>query len=97
MPFQPAGQFELEQDQLDDRRRPVRLADEFVDPDGDGAEQVGNRAPVGLARIVRIPTAGVLPGIGVDGGTDRAAVERTDLFENVRGRLDQRRPLADQA
>ena len=38
--FEPSGELEFEQHQLHDRRGAVRLADEFVDRDGDGTEQV---------------------------------------------------------
>ncbi|MET4593754.1 hypothetical protein ACVKSY_000410 [Sphingomonas sp. PvP107] len=83
-------ELKFEQYQLHDRRGAVRLADEFVDRDGDGTEQVDDRAPVGIARVRRRGRV-----VGIARGADRARIERTDLFEDVGGALNQRRALAD--
>ena len=76
---------------MDDGGGRVRLADEFVDRDGDRAEQRSDGAAVGVAGVLR-RRAGVAAG----GRFDHAGVEGADLFEDVGGGLDEDGAVADQ-
>src|SRR3954469_1558488 len=90
--FEPPSKLELEQHRLHRGGRQLRLADQLVDLDSGGAEQVEYRPPrrfVGLGRragrgIIELALA------------ERADAKRADRLEHVLGALDQGRAFADQ-
>ena len=91
MALQPSGQFQFEQDRLDDGGRAAALSDQFVDAHRHQAEQVGDARAIGIARLLRRRGR-----VGTFGRADHAGVDGADLFEDIGRRLDQRRTLADQ-